>query len=70
MFYMKHKGKKLEIREDNVYTICPECSKEHTVDLQEILASGETDLYGTAVYCPTCSEAYRRKHRILVLKNE
>ncbi len=61
MFYMKHKGKKLDIREDNVYTICPECGKEHTVDLQEILAGGDADLYGTAIYCPACSA---------VLKNE
>ncbi len=27
MFYMKYKGKKLNIHEDNVYTICPECAK-------------------------------------------
>lgn len=62
MFYLKYKGKNLEIREDNVCTYCPQCGKEHAVDLQEILSSGETDLYGTAVYCSACSE--KRKKQI------
>lgn len=61
MFYLKHKGKKLEIQEDNVYTYCPLCGKEHTVDLQEMLSSGG-DLYGTNVYCAICSEK-RQKER-------
>lgn len=55
MFYLKHNGEKLEIRENNVFAVCPVCSKEHPVDLQEILHDGEGDLYGTAVYCPECS---------------
>lgn len=55
MFYLKHRGKKLNIRDDNVYTICPECGREHKVDLQAILSSEHSDLYGTAVYCEECS---------------
>ena len=48
MFYMKHKGKKLVISEDNVFTVCPRCGREHPVDLQDILAGGEADLYTDA----------------------
>lgn len=65
MFYLKHNGEKLPIEGDNVYTICPECGREHAVDLQEILEGGSADLYGTAVYCEECSarrEALRMLH--------
>lgn len=55
MFYMKHRGKRLNIREDNVYTRCPNCGKEHAVDIQEIFRDGESDIYGTAVYCEDCA---------------
>ena len=55
MFYLRHSGEKLPIEGDNVFTICPECGREHAVDLQEILEGGSADLYGTAVYCEECS---------------
>lgn len=55
MFYLKHKGEKLEITGDNVYTTCPRCGKEHCVDIHDILADGHSDLYGTAVYCNACA---------------
>lgn len=55
MFYMKYKGKKLVISEDNVFTVCPRCGREHSVDLQDILMGGEADLYSTSVYCADCS---------------
>ena len=55
MFYLKYNGEKLPIEDGNVYTICPECGREHAVDLQEILEGGSADLYGTAVYCEECS---------------
>lgn len=55
MFYLKHKGEKLPVEADNVYTVCPECGREHTVDLQVILEGGDADLYGTSVYCEACS---------------
>ena len=55
MFYLKHEGKKLEINEDNVYTVCPQCGKEYQVDICDIFAGGNADLYGTSVYCEACS---------------
>lgn len=64
MFYLKHKGKRLEIHDDNVYTRCPQCGKERVVDLQEILSSGDGDLYGTAIFCSRCSvERVKKIHR-------
>lgn len=63
MFYLKYQGKRLYINDENVYCCCPKCGKEHRVDLQEILAGGEADLYGTAVYCPACSEAAQREYQ-------
>lgn len=60
MFYIKHKGEKLEIREDNVYTTCPQCGKEHEVDICDILTGGDADLYGTQVYCRECSEKQKK----------
>lgn len=63
MFYMKHKGKKLKILEDNVFTVCPKCGKEHAVDLQDILAGGKADLYSTSVYCQVCADELRRASR-------
>ncbi|MEL7610619.1 MAG: hypothetical protein AAGU74_14090 [Bacillota bacterium] len=54
MFYMKHGNRKLEILDDNVYTLCPQCGQEEHVDIQEILSSGDADLCGTAVYCERC----------------
>ena len=61
MFYMKHQGKKLEIQEDNVYTICPGCGIEFKVDIQDILSSGSTDLYSTSVYCEKCHARSRKE---------
>ena len=61
MFYIKIGKKKRNIREDNVFTRCPECGREHAVDLQEMLKGGDADLYGTQVYCPECSERRRGK---------
>ena len=63
MFYMKHKGKRLLIESDNVYTTCPLCGKEHVVNLQDILGDRNGDLYGTAVYCEKCS-AQREQDRV------
>lgn len=58
MFYVKYNGRKLEIRDDNVYTRCGSCGREHKVDLEEILHDGG-DLYGTSVFCPECSKQHR-----------
>ena len=54
MFYLKHKGKKLTIESDNVYTQCPRCGKEFPIDLADMGADGQLDLYGTSVYCWRC----------------
>lgn len=56
MFYMKYNGRKLEITEDNVFTRCPVCGKEFTVDVSELFQDGDIDLYGTSIYCPECAE--------------
>ena len=43
------------IEDDGVYTICPICGKEHRVDLVELAAQKDFDLYGTSVYCQDCA---------------
>ena len=68
MFYLKDNGKKLPISCDNVYTTCPQCGREHKVDLQEILEGGDTDLDGTQVYCEECSEEREAKREGKQLK--
>lgn len=65
MFYVKTKiNDEIEINtpitDENTFTYCPECGLEHAVDLSEIFRDGNTDLYGTAVYCSECS-AERQK---------
>ncbi len=47
---------KAVITNENVFTICPECGAEHQVDLSDAVIDGQLDLYGTATYCPECSE--------------
>lgn len=56
MFYVKVRGRKVNILEDNVFTRCPVCGKEHAVDIVELFSGGDIDLYGTAIYCPECAE--------------
>lgn len=63
MFYMKHKGKKLFIEDDNVFNACPVCGRETAVDLQAVLSDGEGDLYGTQVYCRECSERQAKERQ-------
>ena len=55
MFYVKAHGGKISIESDNVFTYCPGCGKKHYVDVAEILNEGG-DLYGSAVYCRSCSK--------------
>ena len=62
MFYIKTKITDAvvlttEIHDDNVFTICPECGQEFAIDIVELFNDGESDLYGTAVYCADCSSA-------------
>ena len=60
MFYIKtkqHSGKMVsaEITDENVFTRCPECGREMPVDLAEIFADGEGDLFITQVFCAACT---------------
>ena len=64
MFYVKTQliqGTELttEIHEDNVFTRCPGCGDEVSVDLAEVFSDGECDLYGTGIFCKTCSQKLR-----------
>ena len=61
MFYIKTKqycGKtiNIEITDENVFTRCPECGREMPVDLAEIFADGEGDLFSTQVVCAACAK--------------
>lgn len=59
MSYLKHKGKKLYIESDNVYTTCPQCGKEHAIDLNDAIIDGVLDLYGLDIFCTECSAKRR-----------
>ena len=61
MFYVKAKINDsveitTKIHDDNVFCICPGCGCEVEIDLAELFSDGESDLYGTAVYCTDCSK--------------
>lgn len=60
MFYVKTQiGEAVEltvaIQDDNIVTRCPACGREFAIDIVELFRDGESDLYGTAVYCAECS---------------
>ncbi len=61
MFYVKEKSRavdvKVELHEDNVFCICPECGCEVEIDIVELFSDGISDLYGTAVFCTDCSKS-------------
>ena len=58
MFYIKHRGEKIEITGE-VYTTCPRCGREHELDLHYLLRDGDADLFGTSVYCKACAKELR-----------
>ena len=62
MFYVKNGKEKIEIHGGNVFTNCPRCGKEHSVDLQGLLEGGCNDLYSTQVYCHACSVERAKEH--------
>ena len=60
MFYVKAQigeGTQVtaEITAENVFTHCPDCGTELQVDLSELAANENFDLYGTGIYCSRCS---------------
>jgi hypothetical protein len=66
MFYVKRKLTDkvtviTELHDDNVFTKCPECGKEISIDLAELFCDGEGDLYGTSVYCAGCTKKREKK---------
>jgi len=68
MFYVKETVNdtleiKLELHDDNVFTICPDCGVEICVDISELFSDGKSTLYGTALFCPKCSTAIFNKEK-------
>ena len=66
MFYVKAEISdgvtiKAEIA-DNVFTLCPQCGREHAVDLSETFPDGDVDLYSTQVFCAECSMRRAKNH--------
>ena len=61
MFYIKTRkrnGKttRTEITDENVFTRCPECGRELSVDFAEVFGDGEGDLFSTAIICSACTK--------------
>ena len=48
-----------EITDENVYCTCPKCGAEVRVDLADVVTEDGLDLYGTAIFCESCSKAVR-----------
>ena len=63
MFYVKARGRKINLSEDNIFTRCPECGREHAVDLVSIFEGGKSDFYSTYVHCQDCSEKRLKNER-------
>ena len=68
MFYLKTKlanGKvvKTDITDENVFTCCPECGRELPIDLVEVFADGEGDLFTTSIICSACTKKRTGKRR-------
>lgn len=62
MFYVKtqldaNSAIVTEITDENVFTRCPDCGCEISVDLNDITGDGQLDLYVLSVCCPECSRA-------------
>lgn len=63
MFYVKEKISdgaeiNIEITDENVFNQCPQCGKEVQVDIESLLKSENSDLFGTSVFCEECSKKF------------
>jgi len=47
----------IQINDENVFCRCPNCGSEMQINLAEVFADGEIDLFGTSVLC----DSYSRK---------
>lgn len=65
MFYVKQKiseeGElRIYVADENVFTCCIKCGKEIPVDLEELIAEHECDLYCTTILCSDCSKTQEK----------
>lgn len=66
MIYAKAKiGEHAEVRialdYDNVFTVCPQCGKEHSIDISEFFQDEDFD-FDSSVYCEDCSKKISREY--------
>lgn len=66
MFYINGncpngKGFSIEITDENVFTCCPNCGRELSVDLAKLFSEGEGDLFSTHVVCCECEQKWMRQ---------
>ena len=52
MFYIKSRGRKINLRNDNVFTRCPVCGREHAVDIVE------TFRYAHSMLCSFAAQVF------------
>lgn len=62
MYYAMHKGKKIEVSEESVYTDCAGCGKQMHVDLNDCIDNGHIDFYGSSWLCGSCTYKRALKH--------
>lgn len=65
MFYVKaHLNDEtvlhITLTDENVFTVCPECGKEHQVDISEMFEAEGFDLWCN-VYCLECSKKHAKR---------
>lgn len=61
MYYVKSGNRKIDIEDDNVFTMCVKCGKEIQVDLADAVIDGELDLYSVGWFCQKCGEDVRKE---------
>lgn len=68
MLYLKtkinnHIEIKVDLYDDEIFTMCPECGIEHEVDTEMIISilKNGGDFSSTSVYCSDCSKSNKRE---------